>query len=65
MVQFKLKAGDRIMLCSDGLYNSMTHKILLKNMMDEKSMDEIIDAYRMLCEKQGNDNYTAVLIAVG
>ena len=64
VVQFKLKAGDRIMLCSDGLYNSMTHKILLKNMMDEKSMDEIIDAYRILCEKQCNDNYTAVLIFV-
>ena len=32
-------------------------------MMDEKSMDKIIDAYRMLCEKQGNDNYTAVLMA--
>ena len=64
VVQFKLKAGDRIMLCSDGLYNSMTHKILLKNMMDEKSMDEIIDAYRLLCEKQCNDNYTAVLIFV-
>ena len=64
VVQFKLRAGDRIMLCSDGLYNSMTHKILLKNMMDEKSMDEIIDAYRILCEKQCNDNYTAVLIFV-
>ena len=34
-------------------------------MMDEKSMDEIIGAYRMLCEKQGNDKYTAVLIAIG
>ena len=33
-------------------------------MMDEKSMDKIIDAYRMLCEKQCNDNYTAVLIFV-
>ena len=64
VVRFKLRAGDRIMLCSDGLYNSMTHKILLKNMMDEKSMDEIIDAYRILCEKQCNDNYTAVLIFV-
>ena len=43
----------------------MRHKVLLKNMMDEKWMDKSIDAYRVLCEKQGNDNYTAVLIAVG
>lgn len=33
-------------------------------MMDEKSLDEILDAYRIRCERQGDDNYTAVLIAV-
>ena len=33
-------------------------------MMDEKSMNEILDTYRIRCEKQGNDNYTAVLMAV-
>ena len=64
VVQFDLKAGDRIMLCSDGLYKSMTSEILLANMMDEKSLDEILDAYRIRCEMRGNDNYTAVLIAV-
>lgn len=64
VVQFKLEKGDRIMLCSDGLYKCMTNKLFLVNMMDDKSLDEILDAYRIHCEKQGNDNYTAVLIAV-
>ena len=64
VVQFKLEKGDRIMLCSDGLYKCMTNKIFLANMMDEKSLDEILDAYRIHCERQGDDNYTAVLIAV-
>ena len=64
VVQFKLKAGDRIMLCSDGLYNSMALETLLGNMMDKKSPDEILDAYRIHCEMRGDDNYTAVLIAV-
>lgn len=64
VVQFKLKVGDRIMLCSDGMYKCMTNKIFLANMMDEKSLDEILDAYRIHCERQGDDNYTAVLIAV-
>lgn len=64
VVQFKLEKGDRIMLCSDGLYKCMTNKMFLENMMDEKSLDEILDAYRIRCEKQGDDNYTAVLIAV-
>ena len=62
--QCKLEKGDRIMLCSDGLYKCMTNKIFLANMMDEKSLDEILDAYRIHCERQGDDNYTAVLIAV-
>lgn len=64
VVQFKLNKGDRIMLCSDGLYKCMANKILLTNMMDEKSLDEILEAYRIRCEKCGDDNYTAVLIAV-
>ena len=64
VVQFKLNKGDRIMLCSDGLYKCMTNKILLANMMDEKSLDEILEAYRIRCEMHGDDNYTAVLIAV-
>lgn len=64
VVQFKLKEGDRIMLCSDGLYKCMSNKFFLANMMDEKSLDEILDAYRIRCKRQGDDNYTAVLIAV-
>lgn len=64
VVQFKLKKGDRIMLCSDGLYKCMTNKTFLETLMDEKSLDEILDAYRIRCEMYGDDNYTAVLIAV-
>lgn len=64
VVQFKLKAGDRIMLCSDGLYNSMALETLLTNMMDKKSLDDILNAYCISCEMCGDDNYTAVLIAV-
>ena len=64
IMQFKLKAGDRMLLCSDGLYKSMAPDILLGRMMDEKPLADILEVYNFMCEKQGDDNYTAVLIEV-
>lgn len=60
--QIKLQIGDRILLCSDGLYKSIDPDILQVRMMDDKPLEEILDVYDFLCEKQGDDNYTAILI---
>ena len=64
IAQFKLKAGVRILLFSDGLYKSMAPDILLARMMDGKPLADILDIYDFMCEKQGDDNYTAALIEV-
>ncbi|MGM9802739.1 MAG: hypothetical protein ACI308_01030, partial [Muribaculaceae bacterium] len=64
VVQFKLQAGDRLLICSDGIYKSMAPDVLLARMMDEKPLADILDVYDFLCERQGNDNYTAVLIEI-
>lgn len=42
----------------------MSPSILQTQMMENKSLNEILDAFSTLCEKQGDDNYTAVLIEV-
>ena len=31
-------------------------------MMDGKPLEEILDFYDFLCKKQGDDNYTAILM---
>lgn len=64
IAQFDLKPGDRILLCSDGLYKSMSPEILKDRMNDDKSPQELLDSLALLCEKDGDDNYTAILAVV-
>ena len=42
----------------------MAPDILLARMTDEKPLADILDVYDFMYEKQGDDNYTAVLIEV-
>lgn len=64
IAQFEIKPGDRILLCSDGLYKSMPPEILKARMMDHKTPEELLDVFDFLCEKNGDDNYTAILAIV-
>ena len=64
IAQFEIKPGDRILLCSDGLYKSMPPEILKARMMDDKTPEELLDVYDFLCEKNGDDNYTAILAII-
>lgn len=64
IAQFGIKSGDRILLCSDGLYKSMPPEILKARMMDDKTPEELLDVFDFLCEKNGDDNYTAILAFV-
>ena len=64
VVQLEIQADDRILICSDGFYKSMAPNILKARVMDNKSPDEILDVLAFLCEKYGDDNYTAILAII-
>lgn len=64
IIQLHLEAGDRILLSSDGLYKSIFPYILQERMMDNKSPEDILGTFDLLCEKNGDDNYTAILACI-
>ncbi len=60
--QFEVKSGDRILLFSDGLYKSMSYNTLKARLMDDKPLEDILNDYDSLCENNGDDNYTAIIM---
>lgn len=64
IVQFELQPGDRIFLCSDGLYKCIAPNILKEILMEDKSPEQIVEAFDSLCEQNGNDNYTVIMVRI-
>lgn len=62
--QATLQRGDKILLCSDGLYKSMPTDILKEKVMEEKSPAEKLDEFDLLCEESGDDNYSGILLEI-
>ena len=53
----EVKSGDRILLCSDGMWSSMNPEILRDRMMDDKPLEDIMDTLRSeFCELDAERN---------
>ena len=64
VVCFEVKSGDRIFLCSDGVYKAMAPQILTARLQDDKPLDEVVDVIKFMCEKYSTDNYTGILAVI-
>ena len=60
---FLLKDGDRILLCTDGLYNEVEEEVLEEYMKREKDPDELVDKLvRLACTNGGRDNISVCCV---
>lgn len=64
VVCFEVKSGDRIFLCSDGVYKAMAPQILTARLQDDKPLDEVVDVIKFMCEKYSTDNHTGILAVI-
>lgn len=53
---------DRILLCTDGLYNAIDDTTLLHTLQCAKDVEQVAEKYRAICEEKAGDNYTAIII---
>ena len=60
----RLQPLDRILLCSDGLYNSMNDDDLLHTLQCAKDVEQVAEKYQAVCKEKAGDNYTAIIIEV-
>jgi protein phosphatase len=61
----ELQPLDRILLCTDGLYNAIDDETLLHTLQCAKDVEQVADKYRTICAEKAGDNYTAIIIEMG
>lgn len=60
--QFELRQGDRLFLCTDGVWQYVDPGILTERLIDDKTPEEIADVIQFLCERSSQDNYTGIIV---
>lgn len=64
IAQFDIRYGDRIFLCSDGVYKCIAPHILKDHLLEDKTPEQILEEIDSLCEHNSDDNYTAIMVRI-
>lgn len=60
----QLEPLDRILLCTDGLYNAIDDETLLHTLQCAKDVEQVAEKYRLICSEKANDNYSGIIIEI-
>lgn len=60
----ELQPLDRILLCTDGLYNAIDDETLLHTLQCAKDVEHVAEKYCSICQEKASDNYTAIIIEI-
>ena len=60
----ELLSHDRILLCTDGLYNATDETTLLHTLQCAKDVEQVAEMYQTICQEKAGDNYTAIIIDI-
>ena len=58
----ELQPLDRILLCTDGLYNAIDDESLLHTLQCARDVEQVAEKYCAICKEKASDNYTAIII---
>ena len=59
-----VQAGDRFLLCTDGILESLSDDRLLSIIAETDNDEAMINAIQALCKKNSSDNYSAWLVPI-
>lgn len=62
---FSLQAGDRLFLCSDGVYKFVHEETIMEYLSGEQSQEVVVERIKHVCEQGSRDNYSGILVDVG
>lgn len=59
-----LEPLDRILLCTDGLYNAIDDETLLHTSQCAKDVKQVAEKFLNICNERATDNYSGIIIEI-